>query len=81
MTRYAEFLATKARRHITHGIELDPADIHPSLHDWQTRITVQAARRGRSAVFADTGLGKTRMQIEWARLVAQIGRASCRERV
>lgn len=25
-----------------------------------------ALRRGRSAIFADTGLGKTRMQIAWA---------------
>ena len=67
---YAEFLATKSRRHHSPGVQINPALIHPSLHDWQNRIVLAALNRGRSAVFADTGLGKTRMQIEWARLVA-----------
>lgn len=70
MSTYADFLAQKARRHHAPGVIVDPALIHPSLHDWQQRIVVDALARGRSAVFADTGLGKTRMQIEWCRLVA-----------
>jgi hypothetical protein len=67
---YAEFLAAKARRHISPGATVNPDEIHSSLHDWQRRIVLSALSRGRSAVFADTGLGKTRMQIEWSRLVA-----------
>lgn len=67
---YQAFLAAKARRHHAPGIDVDPARIHASLHDWQSRIVVQALKRGRGAVFADTGMGKTRMQIEWARLIA-----------
>jgi hypothetical protein len=67
---YAEFLASKSRRFGAVGVTVNPDDIHPSLHDWQKRMVVTAASRGRSAVFADTGLGKTRMQIEWCRLVA-----------
>jgi hypothetical protein len=67
---YQDFLATKAKRHQSPGVTIDPADIHPSLHDWQKRIVTQALSRGRGAVFADTGMGKTRMQIEWARLIA-----------
>lgn len=51
------------------GIEVNDADIHPSLHDWQRRIVIETLRRGRGAVFADTGLGKTRMQVEWSRLI------------
>lgn len=70
MTTYAEFLAAKSRRHHAPGVEVNPDAIHPSLHDWQRRIVTDALRRGRSAVFADTGLGETRMQIEWARLIA-----------
>lgn len=70
MTTYAEFLATKSRRHSSAGVTIDPAEIHPSLHDWQRRIVHRTLARGRSAVFADTGLGKTRMQIEWCRLIA-----------
>lgn len=67
---YADFLATKSRRHHAPGVTIDQDLIHPSLHDWQRRIVHRTLARGRSAVFADTGLGKTRMQIEWCRLAA-----------
>ena len=70
MSAYADFLAAKSRRHAPTGVIASAADLHPSLHDWQRRIVLDALARGRSAVFADTGLGKTRMQIEWCRLVA-----------
>jgi len=70
MSTYAEFLATKSRRHQSEGVNVDPKAIHKSLHDWQQRIVTRTLARGRAAVFADTGLGKTRMQIEWCRLVA-----------
>ena len=66
---YAEFLARKARRHQSDGRIIDPDNIHPSLHDWQRHIVTTTLQRGRGAVFADTGLGKTRMQIEWSRLI------------
>lgn len=69
MLEYGEFLKSKAKRFDAAGVTVHESDIHPSLHDWQKRIVVRAAGRGRSAVFADTGLGKTRMQIEWCRLV------------
>ncbi|NJP24419.1 helicase [Microbispora sp. SCL1-1] len=45
-------------------------DVHPTLHEWQRRIVAWAARTGRAAIWADTGLGKTFMQLEWARLSA-----------
>lgn len=69
-TSYAEFLARKQRRHASSGVNINPEDLSPHLHDWQARITSTALRRGRCGVFADTGLGKTRMQVEWARLAA-----------
>jgi DNA modification methylase len=34
-------------------------------------LTVWALRKGRAAIFADTGLGKTFMQVEWARIVCE----------
>jgi hypothetical protein len=67
---YADFLASKARQHGTFGPDISPSDCHDGLHDWQKLIVAWSVRRGRCAVFADTGLGKTRMQLEWARLVA-----------
>jgi len=67
---YAEFLAHKARREWQHGLTVATSAVHPMLHDWQARIVTWAARKGRAAVFADCGLGKTFIQLEWARLVA-----------
>lgn len=37
-----------------------------SMFDFQDAITRWALRRGRAAIFADTGLGKSRMQLAWA---------------
>ena len=70
MNTYADFLARKARRHQSDGITATADDLHPSLHDWQKKIVISTLARGRGAVFADTGLGKTRMQLEWSRLIA-----------
>ncbi len=67
---YSEFLAGKSRRAASVAVEVAPVDLHPSLFGWQRDLVCWAARKGRAALFADTGLGKTRMQVEWARLVA-----------
>jgi hypothetical protein len=68
VTDYAEFLARKRLRFADHGVTVDEGQVHPMLHDWQRRIVAWAARKGRAAIFADCGLGKTFMQVEWARL-------------
>lgn len=65
---YAEFLDRKATPDTPSGIE--PGPCHDSMFPFQEAIVKWACRRGRAAVFADCGLGKTRIQIEWARLVA-----------
>jgi hypothetical protein len=70
MTPYEEFLATKQRAHTPVGPTVNPGDVHPMLHDWQADIVAWAVERGRCAIFADCGLGKTFMQLEWARLIA-----------
>jgi superfamily II DNA or RNA helicase len=48
--------------------------LHDALFPFQRELVTWAIRRGRAALFADTGLGKTRMQLEWARHVATHGR-------
>lgn len=65
---YAEFLARKQSLVETPGREVAAADIHPMLHDWQNDLVRWAVRTGRAALWADTGMGKTVMQLEWARL-------------
>lgn len=73
MTTYADFLATKESVPTFAGPEINRGDVHPTLHDWQAEIVQWAVKIGRAAIWADTGLGKTFMQIEWARLVANDG--------
>ena len=64
---YQEFLRNKVIVDPLTGHE--PGDISPVLFDFQRDIVKWALRRGRAAIFADCGLGKTAMQLEWARHV------------
>ena len=48
-------------------------DITPGLFPHQDALVHWALRKGRCAIFADTGLGKTLMQLEWARHVSTAG--------
>lgn len=68
---YADFLATKRRVVRDAGHTIDPATVHPSLFPFQRDLTAWSLRKGRAALFADTGLGKTYMQAEWARLTGE----------
>lgn len=67
---YQEFLAAKKARVNEAGPNVSIDAIHPMLHPWQGEIVVWAAKIGRAAIWADTGLGKTLMQVEWLRHVA-----------
>ena len=65
---YPEFLKGKAKAVGQIGHEVDESEIHGSLHEWQRRIVQWAVKTGRCALWEDTGLGKTRQQVEWSRL-------------
>lgn len=65
---YTEFLATKQSRIEQPGRDITATEIHPMLHDWQNELVRWAVKTSRAALWADTGLGKTVMQLEWARL-------------
>jgi superfamily II DNA or RNA helicase len=67
--RYEEFIERKRRTVEASGF--DPGDLSPSLFPFQRDLTAWALRQGRAAIFASTGLGKTRMEIEWARCVVR----------
>jgi len=68
---YAAFLNSKRLYTQANGIEVQDGDISPILFPFQRDITRWAIRKGRAAVFADTGLGKTLIMAEWARLLRQ----------
>lgn len=66
---YHEFVRAKLGSSETAGItaELRDYDLFPHQRD----LASWALRRGRSAIFADTGLGKSRMQLAWADMVCR----------
>lgn len=66
---YDEFLESKRLVSEPVGFDIDAEEIHPVLFPFQRDIVRWAVRRGRAAIFADCGLGKTLQQLEWARLV------------
>lgn len=67
---YASFLESKRKNAQEVGRQVGVDDVHPMLHDWQAEAVAWAVRRGRCAIFWDCGLGKTFVQLEWARLSA-----------
>lgn len=64
MSDYHAFLARKAIFDPPTGIE--PRDLPAPLFPFQRDIVTWALRRGRAAVFAGTGLGKSLMELSWA---------------
>jgi len=66
---YADFIASKRLRANQYGFR--PEIVNSKLKDWQAIIVEWAVLRGRSAIFADTGLGKTLMQLCWSENVVR----------
>ena len=74
MDDYASFLAQKQVTCEPSGFAVGKSDLNPALFPFQRDIVAWALRRGRAAIFADCGLGKTPMQLEWAhRVVLETG--------
>lgn len=69
---YQEFLSSKRPRVERAGFKCNEDLLHSSLFDYQREIVKWACERGRSAVFADCGLGKSRIQIEFAYQAADL---------
>jgi DNA modification methylase len=68
---YESFLQQKIVAIPSVGQEITDSDVHPMLFPFQRDIVKWAVRKGRAAVFVDTGLGKTFIQLEWARLIGE----------
>jgi len=66
---YTEFLRQKEKTINPVGIKVEQNQINKMLFDFQKDIVIWAVKMGRCAVFADTGLGKTFIQLEWGRLM------------
>ena len=62
---YADFIAAKSITAQPCGLT-DVPELNPMLFQFQRDIVRWALRRGRAAIWADCGLGKTPMQLEFA---------------
>jgi superfamily II DNA or RNA helicase len=61
---YEEFL--KSKQHLLGSFGFEPNFIPSMAFDFQQHIIEKSVRKGRMAIFADTGLGKTLMQLSIA---------------
>lgn len=68
---YDEFLQKKEVLIGDSGFEVEDDELSPYLFDYQKDIIKWALRKGKAALFEDTGLGKTIQQLQWATLVNQ----------
>mgnify|MGYP001586196977 CR=1 FL=1 len=66
MSDYQGFLAHKLRDWSGVGFAVDESDLPTGLYPFQRRLSAWALRKGRAAIFATTGMGKTRMQLAFA---------------
>jgi superfamily II DNA or RNA helicase len=66
---YEEFIDAKSQMGGDHGF--DPGELPSYLYDFQAYLVDWALRKGKAAIFADCGLGKTAMQLTWAQKVVE----------
>lgn len=66
MQKYDEFINSKSRTFENMGIDVDRNSLNPNMFEFQKDIVRWALKKGRAAIFAECGLGKTLMQLSWA---------------
>ena len=66
---YTEFLESKQKAHIESGFDVKWETLNKDMFPFQKFIVRRALKAGKYAIFADCGLGKTLMQLEWAKQV------------
>ena len=67
--QYKEFLKTKQKNFLSSGFKVKDEDLNINLFDFQKHILKIALEKGRFAIFADCGLGKTLMQLSWSECI------------
>ena len=61
---YEEFIESKTIEFKNYGFDIDKENLNPMLFDFQKDIVRWALKKGRAAIFADCGLGKTHKKKE-----------------
>ena len=68
---YEEFLKTKEYTYQNTGFDIELEELNSNMFDFQKAIVKWALKKGKSALFLDTGLGKTLCQLEFANQVCK----------
>jgi superfamily II DNA or RNA helicase len=68
---YGEFISSKKTVDPDTGFKVEKSQLNDSLFDFQRDIVAWSLARGRACIFADCGMGKTLMQLEWAKRVTE----------
>lgn len=69
MSSYQEFIASKQLKSFDAGFNYDCT--HDWIFDYQRACVEWACKRGKAALFLDTGLGKTNCELAWAEAVEE----------
>ena len=69
MQEYENFIFNKSTSIISSGFDISKKELNKNLYEFQKDIVRWALKKGKAAIFADCGLGKTIMQLEWANKV------------
>ncbi len=70
-SEYEEFLKSKVRAVPDAGFEWDRRKLPRLMFDWQKDVCRWGLRKGRAAMFLDTGLGKSAVSLAWADAVCR----------
>ena len=68
---YDEFLKTKEYTYQNTGFDIELEELNSNMFDFQKAIVKWTLKKGKSALFLDTGLGKTLCQLEFANKVCK----------
>lgn len=69
LLQYEQFIENKIAVSIESGFDVNRNTLNKKLFDYQKDIVRWSLKKGRSAIFADCGLGKTLMQLEFAQQI------------
>ena len=69
--KYTDFLESKQKKHVFSGFKIAESKLNASMFPFQKFIVSRALSAGKYAIFADCGLGKTLMQLEWSYQVSR----------
>ena len=68
---YQDFIKSKEKEIILSGFDIDESKLNQSLFEFQKFTVTRAIKHGKYAIFADTGQGKTLMQLEIAKQITE----------